>query len=660
MNKTVLSLLWMALCFLHSLPLGAQAPSPHWAKQVYGTKWTANFSNGQPHLATDRQGNVYALFRGGGYFYADGQLTPDSTATAALVSWDCNGNLRWMKSFGSTTSLFSNYGTCLATDTSGGVYVAGAVGNTSQSSGSAYWDTDTTLNIAAGNPICFLIKYNSQGQFQWFRTPVNNNKHIDNYDNVNLSVGPAGEVFWIALLDTGTYNGGAFTITARKYYAVNYDAAGAYQAAIPLDMTPPASTSSYGFVFWRFDPSANRFYGWLNYDTTYGSNLAMGNTAVALPSGTSNGTAVLGAFNRQGQNLWVRQASPSKTSLIGDLVPGKDGVLYLTGLSEAGTVFCGDTVKSNTSGQNNTIYIMAIDSNAQLLWSTYPNNSGLTSAGLIHVANNTVSLAGTYHNILSWGGHTITVPPNSFYPIGFLLLADASTGAIQQLDSIKSQFIIQPENTALDRNGNVYVSGIFSGDMVFGTDSLSAFYSSSSFTNAFLLKYKNAACGCNLPQPAFTVAHTAALTFQYTYTGSTPFTTLSWDFGDGSPTVPTTNPSHTYTTTGTFPVCVTVTDSCGSNTDCKYVTVSLTHVEDANVFSFLNIYPNPATEWLTISGLPTGATIEISDIWGRCLKKIKAEHSELQIPLYDLATGIHLIRITDKEDRSSKRTFLKQ
>ncbi len=50
-----------------------------------------------------------------------------------------------------------------------------------------------------------------------------------------------------------------------------------------------------------------------------------------------------------------------------------------------------------------------------------------------------------------------------------------------------------------------------------------------------------------------------------------------WDFGDGSPTVTTTSPSHIYTTPGTYTACLTVTivsgtDTCRSRT-CKTIVI---------------------------------------------------------------------------------------
>jgi len=54
---------------------------------------------------------------------------------------------------------------------------------------------------------------------------------------------------------------------------------------------------------------------------------------------------------------------------------------------------------------------------------------------------------------------------------------------------------------------------------------------------------------------------------------SASVTSWAWDFGDGN-TSNLQNPSHTYSSSGTYNVCLIVTDSCGSDTLCKNVTVT--------------------------------------------------------------------------------------
>jgi len=70
------------------------------------------------------------------------------------------------------------------------------------------------------------------------------------------------------------------------------------------------------------------------------------------------------------------------------------------------------------------------------------------------------------------------------------------------------------------------------------------------------------------PQVAFTVSagsycEPAEIVFTNTSTGNPQF---SWDFGDGSPLSTVTNPSHTYTDTGTYPVTLIATTGSCSDT----------------------------------------------------------------------------------------------
>ncbi|HTM67513.1 MAG TPA: PKD domain-containing protein, partial [Flavipsychrobacter sp.] len=628
----------------------AQTLSPDWAKQINGSQGGGTTTYGD--ITTDKEGNVYALYNEQGYVYAGGQATQDSTSTTVLTSWDCNGSLRWMKSLGVTGNVGArNTGMYLEVDTLGGIYVSGSA--TSQGTAGFYWDTDTTINIAGSASMEYLMKYNSQGQFQWFRTLAAN--YMQN-PSIRLSASPSGDLFWFALLDPGLYGGGAFTITTRKYYAVRYSAAGSFQAAIPLDMTPPASTTTPFSVSWKFDPSTNRFYSWLSYTNNYGS-LTIGNTTIASPANGTSGTAVLSAFDGQGQNLWVKQASTNKTSRIDDIAFNTDGVLYIKGESEPGTVFCGDTA-TNASGQSPTACLMSLDTNGGLFWSNYSAN-GQLGGGFFNVSqvNNTLVTTGRYYGTLTWNNHSVTSTSQNYS--GYLLQADAATGIVQQLASFDASTSCTPQNTALDKNGNTYITGFFQGNMSFGGNTFSSTPAWS--FNHFLLKYKNVNCGCDLLLPAFNATHTGGKTYQCTYTGQTPYTTISWDFGDGSPTLFGVSPSHTYAAYGTYSVCVTVTNACGSNTTCQYITIDPTGIDDATgIFSSVSVYPNPANNEVMIDDLASGTTVEILDMLGRRLKKATSDGTTLHISLLDLNAGVHLLRFTNKEGQSGSQMFVKQ
>jgi len=55
---------------------------------------------------------------------------------------------------------------------------------------------------------------------------------------------------------------------------------------------------------------------------------------------------------------------------------------------------------------------------------------------------------------------------------------------------------------------------------------------------------------------------------------TTGLTTYSWNFGDGIGTSFLPSPIYLYTNPGTYNVCLTVTDSCGTDSTCQNITVS--------------------------------------------------------------------------------------
>lgn len=73
---------------------------------------------------------------------------------------------------------------------------------------------------------------------------------------------------------------------------------------------------------------------------------------------------------------------------------------------------------------------------------------------------------------------------------------------------------------------------------------------------------------------AFFSSTTASLTASFTDTSVKNPTSWSWDFGDGT-TSSSQNPSHNYTSPGTYTVELTVSNAAGSDTTTQNVTVSL-------------------------------------------------------------------------------------
>ncbi len=117
---------------------------------------------------------------------------------------------------------------------------------------------------------------------------------------------------------------------------------------------------------------------------------------------------------------------------------------------------------------------------------------------------------------------------------------------------------------------------------------------------------------CPLPVPGFTYT-VENLTVAFTDT-STQGGSWLWNFGDGSSS-PLRNPIHVFSRAGTYHVCLTLTDSCGTATGCKDIVLSCrpptpsfkTAIDYLNV-RFTNTTSPNAPAYLWSFGDGTGST----------------------------------------------------
>ena len=144
--------------------------------------------------------------------------------------------------------------------------------------------------------------------------------------------------------------------------------------------------------------------------------------------------------------------------------------------------------------------------------------------------------------------------------------------------------------------------------------------------------------------------------FKNTSTGSDQVT---WDLGDGAFTN-LQNPVYNYVDPGEYTITLTVRNACGTDAVTKTTRVFGVGIEDNYVLADFKLYPNPATDKLTISFKNTSggkATFGIFNSLGELILEEKAGntvdvHQTIQLP--DLPSGVYFIRISIGESSFSK------
>jgi PKD repeat protein len=146
---------------------------------------------------------------------------------------------------------------------------------------------------------------------------------------------------------------------------------------------------------------------------------------------------------------------------------------------------------------------------------------------------------------------------------------------------------------------------------------------------------------CTYPIADF-VYSADSLTVDFT-DSSTGANTYYWTFGDGNFTA-VKDPSYTYASAGTYTVCLHSTNDCGTDTLCVDITIGNVGIGDLDLYG-LTLFPNPATDQLTIAGLPSGDfSARFYDVLGR-VSEVPVQAGKIDL---ELIRGTYIVELREK------------
>ncbi len=142
----------------------------------------------------------------------------------------------------------------------------------------------------------------------------------------------------------------------------------------------------------------------------------------------------------------------------------------------------------------------------------------------------------------------------------------------------------------------------------------------------------------------------------------------NWSWGDGSFST-TANPTHTYSASGNYKICLTIIDSVGCTTtycDSSYlqkdpnaiISVQVIPQGSLGINSLLSdkikIYPNPAKENLIIelieSHFSQKTSISIYNIQGQLCRQIISNQLKTEVDIKDLSAGLYVIKLNNEKE----------
>ncbi|MEQ1733169.1 MAG: PKD domain-containing protein [Bacteroidia bacterium] len=154
-----------------------------------------------------------------------------------------------------------------------------------------------------------------------------------------------------------------------------------------------------------------------------------------------------------------------------------------------------------------------------------------------------------------------------------------------------------------------------------------------------------------------------ALTWNVYPNYSSSVTSATWSWGDNAQSTGM-YPSHTYATAGTYTICLTTVDSCGTTTYCD--SASIYRVSSANAAINVNVininaptalkttinktlvsmYPNPANNKLTVSiAQNDNSVITMYDAIGKQVMQQKATGLSTELNVSNLPQGMYFVNV---------------
>lgn len=647
--------------------VSAYAQTWQWAKRMGGDSVQAGLlpSNLVYDLAVDAHLNTYALSAVASKLLdVDGHpLTGYGKDDILLSSFDCAGKYRWSKVIGSSSD--SDVLVALKLDNSGGVYVSGSM-NLTASSGvtGAHIDADTFIGNT--NKMMFLAKFDTSGNYQWFRMPQPDT--ISHYNALNKSLlvdmdFDGQNMCMMAWVTKGLY-GGTIDVPTTGAYILKYDQTGVLRAAIPLPITlgttNPILLAQSGI---RYNKVTQQFI--VSGFTANASDItAIGSTSMPRLIGYVAG---FGASTGALKFLTYQKGTPrAQGRFFRRCAVDDQGNVYVGGIYYDSTEIGGQKLYNGyyptTPGlfPASPIVLKLNGSTGAVIWANNGQAYGYTLVTGLAVVGNQVYAGGYFYDKVVFGSDSVVQHPLTNQG-GFLLRLDPINGSLLQLDSLQyhnGSTRILASMTPFGKYSFI-CGGAFQGTFGLGTtvlqQNLKGVYPHS-YSDAVIAKYGYPDCqNCSETPATFTSTYLSGNSFQYRFTGSiVAVDSIRWVWGDGKQQTVKSNftnkLSHTFPGKGAYSVCITVyAVACSVKQYCNTSKLSV----GTSVVNELKIYPNPTTGIINLEGLEIGAELDLQSIVGQSVQRQKVTQEKQTISLENLPQGTYLLRVIFKNGTSS-------
>ena len=648
------NLIFISYIFLFLLSTTSLIAQPDW-------QWGQEVRFNAQNITTDNIGNSYVTWSLQDNYEIDGELfISHGGADVALTSFDCDGAHRWTKIIG---GLSGDQAAGLGTDTLGGVYVSSNANAGRLLNYSINIDTDTT--IISNRQSMLLIKYNTEGDFQWVRMPedtviLNFPDDLQLGAAFEMDVAPSGDCYVYSRLFPGTYGDGAFEATydatlqeGEDIYGLKYNSSGNCTGGVHFDIFYTEGSLA------SFRQTRDHYTGWFYMSDNLDSDdiVIFGGEQV-----TANNYIV--QFDSSGFVNWRVSSvdiAISDTRFFGKPSIDEYGNVYVTGGSRSENSL-GDFTFQNTFGPSTVPIFAKIDSSGNVVYATNASVNNANNGRATAYSNNKIGVTGQWSSLLSWGDIVVdsSAGDSQGYNVFLAFFDPSGDGTPESFHNLASSPLGVEDPTLLtsDTQGNFYVGGNFSGQLHVGDGTL---YNQTGTQEGFIAKFGTDSCYCPPPTVLFTydtIPNEAG--YNFAYTGSADADSVIWDFGDGQ-TASGFNPYHFFAQSGIYTVCATAFNQCGANSLCFDIdALGPVGIKAINVFKEVKVYPNPARDVVHIDNALPGARVDVINAVGQNLGSSILQSNNAQINVSSLPPGVYLLKFTGSDGIRGFARFVKE
>ena len=655
----------ITLLLFTSTLLYAQTPKFQWV--IGGGSQGTGWNTGNPAmesckwLGTDARGNVYGMSS-----IFDFNIQIDTSIIAAgwgyddfaVFSYRCDGSLRWVRYYGSTSM---DYTGGLTVDQDGNVFVSGFVAISSYTDG--HFGDTTVLANPYMNRGTFVAKLDSNGKTIWLSFLDPPTASPGNWVLQMEADNQGNRCVLIKFTTPGMW--GNYPIPQKGYYVIKVDKNnGNTMDVIKLEFNSSDDLFSVNF---NVDEMNNYYLNTQVNDTIFlGNNIA----TAGYSGGSPRANSVLAKYSSTGNFIWYKELGGIFANAARKILLGKplivNNKVYINGYTNNNLTIFGDTINNPylTLFKGDIPFNACFNkNNGNFISLKHLFNTDYCDFKFVSTISDKIYLSNISHGKILLNATDTLKPYGGEYSESYPFIIAIDTNLTQFEWGVATKVtgnVTRIESLTVDNTGNIYAGGKFS-DSIFNSfgSSIQSHGGNSDFFIAKIAYSNN--CGCSVAQtfPQFVSLNNNALIVKGTATGVTD--SLYWYWGDGSKTkylAQNTNVSHTYSVGGNYSVSLRSYNYCGTKDSTIQITgVGITEQE----LKYLAAYPNPVNHTLTIEN-PYQSSMQLSiySITGKLLYSHQYQSYTTTIDMSPYEAGIYFVEMKLEDGRKAVRKVAKE